>query len=349
MVGPVVRCVKAKLNGDSVPDALELGVKTPGLGSGRGRSSQSRCGMRRGWMARIRARLRGGIVVLAMGGMVAVGMGSCTPGTGVKDARAHGDASVDADANANANANVDASADVDAHARAHAHAKVRRVEMRGATREMVCAGAVAEHGEARAGVTAFERASGSCAGNFCDVAETPPKGADACFVASSNIARAERESAGVRRGAIAQSKAWDKKSAPRFFDRVDAHLHLDERESSLLRANGFVVLDRLGYESYAVAFHDVFQQQLPVYVGVDAVFNAVFQASQTVLGEVERTRLGPKLVSMIDTMRATLGQSRGRYDPETVDDLDLYMVVAHRLLHPWSDAKARTPEGEALA
>lgn len=216
------------------------------------------------------------------------------------------------------------------------------------TLEQVCRMSVGDAAAARPGVRPFTREDGHCAGNFCDTVDDPPRGADACFVATSNIARAERQSAGARRGAPAESRAWDKATPPRFYDRVDAHLHLDDREGALLRKNGFVVLDRLGYESYAVAFHDVFQQQLPVYVGVDAIFNAVFQASQTVLGQIERTRLGPKLVGIVDRMRATLAASRGSYDAVTAADLDLYLVVAHRLLHPVKEAHARSAEVEEV-
>jgi hypothetical protein len=183
---------------------------------------------------------------------------------------------------------------------------------------------------------------------FCDYVDAPPDPKDTCFVANENLRRAERESRGRARAPARASAAWDKRTSPRYFDRVDAHLHLDARESALLRKNGFVVLDRLGYASYAVAYHDVFQQQLPVYVGVDAVLNAVFQASQMLLEEVESKRLGPKLVAMIDRMRATLRASRTAYGEETADDLDVYLTVAHRLLHAGSDSKPRNVALESL-
>ena len=67
------------------------------------------------------------------------------------------------------------------------------------------------------------------------------------------------------------------------------------------------------------------------------------------LGDIERTRLGPKLVGLVDRMRATLAVSRDRYDAQTADDLDLYLVVAHRLLHPQSEVHARKAEVETVA
>jgi hypothetical protein len=52
---------------------------------------------------------------------------------------------------------------------------------------------------------------------------------------------------------------------PQYLDRIDAP---SAPESGGTRAfakeNGFVVLDRLAYVSYAAAFHDIFQEQLPL-------------------------------------------------------------------------------------
>lgn len=193
------------------------------------------------------------------------------------------------------------------------------------------------------GARPYAREDGTCTEPFCDTVDRAPKGADSCFVANGNIARAERELRSALRGKGAQSAAWDHRSTPKFFDRVDAHLHLGAVEQQRLRANGFVVLDREGYDSYAVAFHDVFQQQLPVYVSVDAIFNAVFQASQTVLGEVEEKRLGPSLVRMLTRMRSALASSRGRYDADTLADLEIYLGTAQRLLLGDSAAPIKEP------
>lgn len=167
---------------------------------------------------------------------------------------------------------------------------------------------------------------------FCDTVEVSPDPKNKCFVANDNIRRAERESRATRAVPAKTSGPWDKKRAPTYFDRVDAHLHLDARESKVLHESGFVVSDRQAYASYAVAFHDLFQQQLPLYVGVDAILNAVFQANQMLLGEIETKRLGPLLVRIVDRMRATL--KTAGYAKETAADLDVYLSVAHGLLHP---------------
>jgi hypothetical protein len=174
---------------------------------------------------------------------------------------------------------------------------------------------------------------GECFGNqMCDVADVPPKGAGACFVATTNIARAEVDARANRRGAIASSTVWDREHAPKYFDRVDAHLRFSDTESALLRKNGFVVLEREGHDSYATAYHRIFQEQLPVYVSADSILEAVYHANEILLLEVEKTKLGPRLVRMIDRMRATLERSKKIYDAETYEDLDLYLAVPERLL-----------------
>jgi hypothetical protein len=115
-------------------------------------------------------------------------------------------------------------------------------------------------------------------------------------------------------------------------DRVDAHLHLTGDEQALLAKQGFVVLDRLQYESYASAFHDVFQEQLPLYVGIDAILHTIYQSNGSILQHVEVERLQPRLVSMLGRLRRTLAASRDAYDATTRADLDLYLSVARLLL-----------------
>ena len=168
----------------------------------------------------------------------------------------------------------------------------------------------------------YSRVDGQCDEGMCDWVEKPPKGADSCFVANTNIARAERESRGARAGTSMAVKGTQ------YLDRVESHLHLDAREATALGKQGFVVMERQRYDSYAVAFHDVFQQQLPVYVSADAILNAVYQSSQTLLESAERTRLIPRLWKMIPRMRKTLAQTKGVYTADEIADLDTYLAVA---------------------
>jgi hypothetical protein len=229
----------------------------------------------------------------------------------------------------------------------------------------VCGGPVALRVKVAATAKPFTRVDPPCpeSNPFCDTAERPPNPKDLCFVANTNISRAEREARALasapapvaalasRAPAPASTEAraplpapmpaqtWDRKTTPRYLDKIDAHLHLTDAERKKLDANGFVVLDRLPYQSYAAAFHDVFQEQLPVYVGVDPILHAVARETELVLEKVERARLLPAMKRMLGKLRGTLAASRGRYARETLEDLDTYLGV------PWALLQMR--DGEA--
>lgn len=172
---------------------------------------------------------------------------------------------------------------------------------------------------------------------FCDTVDAPPDPKDTCFVANQNIARAERES--VAPSPSAKAAAWDGASKPLYLDRIDAHVHLTTEEHARLRANGFVVLDRLAYVDYASAFHDVFQEQLPLYVGVDPIFHAVFRGTELVLERIEKQKLKPALLSLIMKLRTGLRASKGIYDRDIREDLDVYLGTALGLASPESRDK----------
>ena len=197
------------------------------------------------------------------------------------------------------------------------------------TDEEVCVHSVRQTAPALVGTHPFAPPAARCQDGdwFCDSTEVSPDPTDLCFVANRNIARAERESRGVVAAGMT-SRPWDGTQPPRYLDRIDAHLHLTEQEHALLRTNGFVVLDRLPYANYANAFHDVFQEQLPLYVGIDPILHAVFRGTERALERVERKRLVPALASLLRKLRSSLAHSRGRYDPETLTDLDVYLGVA---------------------
>jgi hypothetical protein len=186
---------------------------------------------------------------------------------------------------------------------------------------------------ARPGAQRFSAPEGSCKSDdgFCDTADLPPAGADACFVATANLRASGKRAAGTTAGPATASAPWDGVQRPKWLDRIDAHLHLQAAEHALLRKNGFVVLDRIPYADYASAFHDIFQEELPLYVGVDPILHAVFRATEVVLERVEQKRLGPALTSLIGKLQRGLLASRLLLDETTRKDLDVYLAVAAEL------------------
>lgn len=164
---------------------------------------------------------------------------------------------------------------------------------------------------------------------FCDFVEKAPPGADACYVAQDNLRRAERDSAAATVTPVA-STPWNG-APPKFLDRIDAHYHLTASENRTLAQNGFVVLDRAQFPSYAAAFHDVFQQQLPLYVAMDPVYHAVFKGTELVLARIERRELKPALTRMLRALRRGVREAGGRYSAETLADVATYVRVADEL------------------
>lgn len=213
--------------------------------------------------------------------------------------------------------------------------------LRAWSHEEVC-GAQARQVRPKAGHAPFRRqGGGSCPGSFCDWVETAFSD-DPCFVANANLRRAEAEiQKSPPRPPV--SSPWDGMREPAWLDKVDAHLHLREGERRLLARNGFVVLDRAEAHSYVAAYHDIFQEQLPVFISVDSVLHSVFRSNGVLLEDLERHDLAPRLVRVLDRLRATLKSST--YSNELRHDLDVYLAVANALLHAqtaMSDEPART-------
>lgn len=157
---------------------------------------------------------------------------------------------------------------------------------------------------------------------------------DVCAVADSNLARAEGAilAAAGAGGPIAAHAAWDRKTAPARLDIVDRRFSLTKRERALLGSNGFVVMERREYSTYAWALHDVYQSQLPIYVSADAILHAVYASNDHLLARIESSLLVPMLGRSLSAMHCALADAASSYPPEVARDLDLYLTVARSLL-----------------
>ncbi|HRG97611.1 MAG TPA: DUF3160 domain-containing protein, partial [Polyangiaceae bacterium] len=171
-----------------------------------------------------------------------------------------------------------------------------------------------------------------CAGGpFCDWVERAPAGADACFVANDTIHRAETALRAVANVAPTVAPASSPPAAPLYLDRVAAHLDLTADERGALERRGMVVLDRLPYVDYARAYHDIFQEQLPVFVTFDSILHAVFRATEGALEAAERKTLEPALARVLTGLQAALRAASRGLDRQVVNDLDIYLGVAIEL------------------
>lgn len=220
------------------------------------------------------------------------------------------------------------------------------------SRDEICARAPVARALGRPGAKPFTDLDARCKeGNyFCDTVDKSPDPKATCFVANDNIARAERESRAAPPGPMSSSQplagttGWDGGRPPKYLDRIDAHLHFTREELEVLKRNRFVVLDRLAYHDYANAFHDVFQEQLPLFVGVDPILHAVFRGTELSLERIEKKRLAPALKSLLQKLRGGLAASSGSMDAETRTDLDTYLGVAAALAAPQTYSNDQKPK-----
>jgi hypothetical protein len=173
---------------------------------------------------------------------------------------------------------------------------------------------------------------------------------DLCAVADSNLDLAAKAILAAPRPApaAAASAPWNHRSKPARLADVTQRFALQPAEIAALSKNGFVVPARLTLGTYAGAFHEIYQSEMPLYVSVDAVLHAVYRGHDEILARLEERRLAPMLDRTLALMHCALPGAAAAYPEETVRDLDVYLTVARALL---SD-KGITPaynEGAATA
>ncbi|MCX7363494.1 MAG: DUF3160 domain-containing protein, partial [Alphaproteobacteria bacterium] len=170
---------------------------------------------------------------------------------------------------------------------------------------------------------------------------------DPCAVADDNLKRDEAEILRPKPAvAAAPRKDWDRKSKPRFLGSIARRFELQAPELAAIGRAGFAVPARLEMPSYAFGYHEIFQSQLPVYITADSIFHAIFASHQTIVEKLETARLSPLLSRVLDDMHCALAAAATDYPAEVVRDLDLYLLVARRLLAT-EDQPARSASGDA--
>ena len=171
-----------------------------------------------------------------------------------------------------------------------------------------------------------------------------------CQVANSNVAR--EEEAILRAPAPQKPLAlspWDHQTPPARLDLIKKRFEVTKPELDALDKNGVAVLSRLEQPSYTWAFHELYQSQLPVYVSMDALFHAVFASHDGLVGVIELKRIAPRLQSVLGKMHCALPAAAAEYPPEVARDLDLYLVVASRLLGMTAPSQLKDAQVEAQA
>ncbi|MBN1541765.1 DUF3160 domain-containing protein, partial [candidate division KSB1 bacterium] len=128
-----------------------------------------------------------------------------------------------------------------------------------------------------------------------------------------------------------------------YFDSLVIKYGLTTDEIDLLQEHHFVVTERLNFDCFGRALHDIYIKDLPVFVTTDAVLHALHASYDRLLMDLESAILEPNLVEAFDGLARAYHLLQNKYESkrELVDnlgDVDTYITVARSLL-----------AGEALA
>jgi hypothetical protein len=156
---------------------------------------------------------------------------------------------------------------------------------------------------------------------------------DACGVADNNLTRAEAAILALPPPTPAPaSPAWDHRTPLVGLPLITRRFGLDPDEQRHLARDGVVASARLEQPSYAWAYHEIYQSQLPVYISVDSIFNAVYAAHDGLVQQIEEQELAPRLAAVLAALHCQLALSAPRLPADIAHDLDVYLGVARSLL-----------------
>lgn len=161
-------------------------------------------------------------------------------------------------------------------------------------------------------------------------------GREICAVADNNLRRAAEILERTPPSLITTPrKSWNHRDLPQYMKLVEQKLALSSVERTKLFQNGFVALQRPVWShagSFARLFHDIYQAELPLYVSVDAILNAVYLSNDALIKDLEEQSLRPLLAQALSAMYCALPAAASRYPKDVARDLDLYLTVAQSLL-----------------
>jgi hypothetical protein len=121
-------------------------------------------------------------------------------------------------------------------------------------------------------------------------------------------------------------------STAQYLDLIQAsELALDDAELAKLGEQGFVIVPRRAFPHMAYGYKTIYAADLPVYVSLDSILDAVHLSYDAILKDVELAGLIPDLRALLQDARDRL--ERGVVsDERTAADVDLFLTVALRLL-----------------
>ena len=122
-----------------------------------------------------------------------------------------------------------------------------------------------------------------------------------------------------------------------YLDSIQMKYNLTEAELQLLKKHHFMVTERLSFDCFGWALHDIYQKDLPVFVTTDAILQALHASYDQILMDLEKAILKPKLTQLLDALYNTFPQLLSSYQGNptmhpALADVDLYITMAKSLL-----------------
>jgi hypothetical protein len=122
-----------------------------------------------------------------------------------------------------------------------------------------------------------------------------------------------------------------------FLDSIDIKYGLTADEKQMLQDNHFVVSERLSYDCFGRAMHEIYEHDLPVFITTDAILYALHFSYDRILLDIEKTLLEDKLSKVLDGLYFNVRKLQSAYSdyPQLVEplkDVDIYITLAKSLL-----------------
>jgi len=132
-----------------------------------------------------------------------------------------------------------------------------------------------------------------------------------------------------------------------FLNQIIQLYSLTQAEADLLVKNNFVVSERLSFNTFGQALHDVYGKDLPVFLTTDAVLHALHMSYDRILMDLEIALLEPNLKEILAGLYTAYPTLLAKYSgneelQQALSDVDLYITVARSLLEE-SDLPCQSP------
>ncbi|HKP63286.1 MAG TPA: DUF3160 domain-containing protein [Polyangiales bacterium] len=130
---------------------------------------------------------------------------------------------------------------------------------------------------------------------------------------------------------FASELGYDPKAAKNLDLIQKSGLALDEDALRKLGEQGFAISKTTRFLNMANGLKTIYAEDLPVYISLDVILDAVHTSYEAILKDLERSRLSLELKTMLVDAR-TRNADRAEKNAQVTKDLDFYLGVAQGLL-----------------